>query len=91
MRKSDKVKLLICPEDILLMKMPYKTSAKNRFFGTVVGISPHSPLIKVKIDVGFNIISFITKGALEELSVKIGSKIYVEFKASAVHVVKKIF
>lgn len=90
-RKTDKVKLFVRPEDILLMKKPYETSARNRFSGTVVGISPHGPLIKVKIDVGFNIISFVTKGALEELSVKVGSEIYIEFKASAVHVVKKIF
>jgi tungstate transport system ATP-binding protein len=43
-------------------------------------------VVSVKVDVGRNFTVFITKQALEDLGITIGSEVYLMFKASAVHV-----
>ena len=86
--KDDEVTIFIRPEDIVLMKKPCETSARNLFQGKVVNILKKGSLIEVEVDVGFEIVSFITKGSLEKFDINTGKEIYVEFKATAVHMVK---
>ncbi len=86
--EGDEVTMFIRPEDVVLMKEPCKTSARNLFQGKVINILKKGPLIEVKVDVEFEITSFITKGSLEKFGIDMGKKMYVEFKATAVHLVK---
>ena len=86
--EGDEVMVFIRPEDVVLMEKPCETSARNLFQGKVVSILKKGPLIEVRIDVGFEIVSFITKGSLEKFDISTGKKMHVEFKATAVHVVK---
>jgi molybdate transport system ATP-binding protein len=65
------------------------TSARNHLGGKVSEIIPHGVMVHVKIDCGFPLIAMVTRGALEELSLTIGSPVTAAMKAGAVHLVSR--
>ncbi len=76
----------IRPEEVILSRERFSSSARNQFKGKVKGIVPHGSLFEVQVDLGpFQISSIITYHALEDLSVSPGSDVYCTFKSSAVH------
>jgi molybdopterin-binding protein len=80
------VKVCVRPEDILISKKPFKSSARNLFKGKVVEISERGPLIKLKVAAGINFVIFITRRSFLEMAINVGSEVYLSFKASSVHV-----
>ncbi|MBC7263923.1 MAG: ABC transporter ATP-binding protein [Chloroflexi bacterium] len=65
------------------------SSARNRFVGTVTKVIPRGAIVKVCLDCGFPLVSFVTKQSAEELELKEGRIVSVSFKATAVHAIKK--
>jgi molybdopterin-binding protein len=65
------------------------TSARNHLAGTVSEIVPHGVVVHVKIECGFSLVAMVTRGALEELSLKIGGPVTAAMKAGAVHLVSR--
>lgn len=65
------------------------SSARNRFVGTVTKVIPRGAIVKVCLDCGFPLVSFVTKQSAEELELKEGRTVSVSFKATAVHVIRK--
>ncbi len=63
------------------------SSARNRFVGKVLTISPTGSQMRVTIDCGFPLIALITKRSWEEMGLMIGQTVTASFKASAVHLV----
>ena len=74
-------------EDIALAKEQSVTSQRNQLMGKVIRISPHGSLMRVDIDAGWNIASFITRTALDELALHDGRPVVAAFKAQSVHLI----
>ena len=84
--KEGKVKLCVRPEEITILRKGSRSSARNLFEGRVVRVSERYPLMKLTIDAGKEFQAVITKKSFLELDLKKGSRVYVSFKASSVHV-----
>jgi molybdopterin-binding protein len=83
-----RVKVSIRPEDIILSKGTFVSSARNVLKGTVKEIVEEGSSAKVVLDIGIPIIALITKKSLIEMSISIGSDLYAIFKTMAVRVYK---
>jgi tungstate transport system ATP-binding protein len=86
---GEKVYILIRPEDIILTLSQDKTSARNTFLGKIVKAIPIGPLIHIKAFCGFPILVVVTKRSADELRFIAGQDIYVSFKATAIHTIKR--
>jgi molybdate transport system ATP-binding protein len=77
-------------EDVTLEKgRAEQSSARNHMKGTVREVSAAGILMKVVVDVGFDLIALVTRQAVEDLSLSRGMDVYAVFKASAVHLIPK--
>lgn len=87
LQKRGRITIFIRPEDIILSKSRFESSARNVFKGKVVEILDHGSLVRLKIDVGKKFVTQITKRSFAEMGLNVGSKIYLTFKASSVQIV----
>lgn len=85
--KTGKITIFIRPEDIILSKNKFESSARNVFQGKIVELSDQGSLVRLKIDAGKEFIAQITKRSFVEMGLNVGSQIYLTFKASSVHAV----
>jgi len=83
-----RAKVSIRPEDIILSKGTFVSSARNVLKGAVVNITEEGTSAKVVLDIGIPIMALITKKSLVEMSIGIGSELYAIFKTMAVKVYK---
>jgi len=84
-----KVSTIIPPEEIILSKENFKTSAQNSLKCNVKNIYKEGKLIKVEMKCENLLIkALITKYALKDLDISIGSKIFAIFKTTSVKVYK---
>jgi molybdate transport system ATP-binding protein/molybdate/tungstate transport system ATP-binding protein len=74
------------PEEILISKVPLKSSARNSFSGRVEEIANGGMMVKVWVDVGISFMTMLTRLGYEEMDLKVGDPVYLTFKATAVHV-----
>jgi molybdopterin-binding protein len=81
-------KVSIRPEDIILSKGTFTSSARNMHQGRVTDIIRDSSSAKVVLDIGVPIIALITEKSLNEMEIKIGDELYAVFKTVAVRVFK---
>jgi len=81
-----KVHLSLRPEDILLSKEPLRSTARNSLPGVVTNIADRGAVIYVTVTVPPDFISLITRQSFEELELRKGVKVWITFKASAIHV-----
>jgi len=98
---GEKVLLCIRPEDVTLQAATVvesrpqdKTSARvssarNRFAGVIKKVLPQGAIVKVHLDCGFPLVSFVTKQSAEDLGLDKGRTVVASFKATAVHVIRK--
>jgi len=86
--KEGEVDIFIRPENIILSKTPFKSSARNVFKGEITKITNLGPIINVELDNGLKV--FITKQSAEEMALKRGNKVYASFKATATHVSRRL-
>ena len=86
-QKEGKVKVCIRPEDILLSKRPIKSSGRNMLQGKITEISDRGTTVRLKVDVGRELVVIITKRSFLDMKLRIGSGVYAAFKASSVHVI----
>jgi molybdopterin-binding protein len=85
---GERVRLGIRPEDVTLAVSPNTApnSARNHLSGTVVRVTPGSP-VRVLVDVGFPLVAAVTPRSAQELRLSPGTAITASFKASAVHMI----
>jgi len=88
--KDDRVYVLIKPEDITFILSKELSSARNIFEGRISRMTPVGSLVRVEVDCGFPLFGVITEKSRQQLDFKIGKQIYASFKATAVHVIKKL-
>ncbi len=78
--------LWIGPEEILLSKQPFDSSALNRFKCKVLGWEHYNTLLAVDLTAGeMKLTALITHTSFEQLNIEQGNDIYATFKSSAVH------
>lgn len=86
---SDRVLVLISPEDIFAMLEPQESSVRNILPGKIVKMELKDHLIRLSIDVGgVTLFADITEYAREQLNLTLGKDIYIGFKAAALAMVK---
>ncbi len=77
------------PEDVTLALSRISSSARNSFDGEISWIVSMGPLSRVEIDCGFPLVALVTKRSAEEMELQKGRKVYIAFKATGVHVIKR--
>ena len=80
------VYLSIRPEEITLSKSEVRTSALNEFNGEIKEIRDSGGILDLKIDVGEVFSVYMTQKSFSDMGLTIGSKVWLQFKASAVNV-----
>ena len=65
------------------------SSQRNQLPAVIASLSVDGPLVRVDMDAGFPLASYITRPALEDLDLKPGSAVVAVFKAQAVHVIPR--
>ncbi|NTW05929.1 MAG: excisionase family DNA-binding protein [Peptococcaceae bacterium] len=83
-----KVKISIPPENIILSKGTFVSSARNIHQGTVTEIINTDSKVMVTVDIGIPIKAMITSKSLGELEIKKDAKLFVVFKTMSVRVYK---
>jgi molybdopterin-binding protein len=85
-KKSGNVYLSIRPEEILLSLKPIESSARNSFYGEIERIVDEGNIIRITVDVGVPFVVSITRRSFEDMGLGAGTKVYLTFKATSVHV-----
>ena len=80
------VRLSLRPEDILISKEPLQSTARNCFLGVVSEIADRGSVIYVTVTLPPDFICIITRQAFDELRLRKGARVWITFKASAIHV-----
>ena len=66
-----------------------QSSARNHLPGKILEVAAAGVLMKVAIDVGFELIALVTRQAIADLGLVKGLEVFAVFKASAVHLIPK--
>ena len=85
-RKSGEAFVSVRPEEILISKQPFKSSARNSLKGKIARIVNSGATAKITVDAGIPFNVMITKQSLENMELKEGTTAFITFKASAVHI-----
>jgi len=80
------VHLSLRPEDILISKEPIESSARNCFQGIVADIADRGSFVYVTVSLPPDFVCLVTRQAFEELELRKGVRVWITFKASAIHV-----
>jgi tungstate transport system ATP-binding protein len=86
---GEKVYCCIRPENVSieLVHPDDLTSARNVFLAVIRDISSLGPFLKLTLDCGFPLVSYVTREAFTSLDLKEGKKVFAAFKATAVHII----
>lgn len=80
------VRVGIRPEDIILSREKFASSAQNMLAARITEIIPRGALVKIILDVGVPLTALITRTSLEDLRLAGGQEVWAVFKAAAVHI-----
>ena len=87
LQKTGRITFFISPEDIILSRIKFESSARNVFEGKIVEISDQGSLVRLKVDAGKEFVAQITKRSFVEMGLNVGSRICLTFKASSVQAI----
>ncbi len=87
--RGDEVFVCIRPEDVTVSLRADKDSARNHFSAKVSALEPWRLEYKVSLDCGFNLIAAVTKQSVGSLGLSIGREVFVSFKATAIHLIRR--
>jgi len=82
-----KISLAIDSEEIILSSSQVHTSARNCLSGVITAIRQTASALQITVNSGEDFTIMITKSALDDLKLSVGSAVYLIFKATAVKVV----
>ena len=74
------------PEDILISHAPFHSSARNSFCGTITSITDKGAILYLTVTLPPDFICLVTRNSFEAMGLGEGNKVYITFKASAVHI-----
>lgn len=80
----------IRPENVIIeaFKPTEKTSARNGFSAKILAIASLGPFLKLNLDCGFPLASFVTRESFATLGLSEGKEVFASFKATAVHLIR---
>lgn len=81
-----KISIFISPEDIILSKSCFASSARNILKGRIVEISDLGSVVRLKVDVGKPFLVQITKRSFNKMRLNLNMDVYIAFKASSVQI-----
>lgn len=84
---SGKISIFVSPEDIILSKRRFESSARNVFKGKIVEILDLGSFVKLNVDVGKPFTVQITKRSFKEMELNLNSEVFIAFKASSVQII----
>ncbi|MCX8128149.1 MAG: tungstate ABC transporter ATP-binding protein WtpC [Synergistetes bacterium] len=85
-----KVRIAIRPEDVIISESPFKSSVRNIFEATISDIHDLGGILKITLKVeNLTIKALITKSSALELGIAMGKKVFVGFKATAIHIFER--
>jgi tungstate transport system ATP-binding protein len=82
---GDQVRVVYRPEDLFLSRAEISASPRNRFEAEVTEIRSSGSLLRVRLEGTGHWVAVITRAAGDELSLEVGSRIWVQVKATALH------
>ena len=65
------------------------TSARNIFAARILDIDSMGPFLKLSLDCGFPLVSYVTREAFATLGLAEGKEVYASFKATSIHLIRK--
>lgn len=74
------------PEDIIVSPQPFRSSARNSFCGIITNITDKGSTLYLTVSLPPDFICLVTRRSFEEIGLAEGNKVYITFKASAVHI-----
>ncbi|MBN2098127.1 MAG: ABC transporter ATP-binding protein [Dehalococcoidia bacterium] len=80
------VHLALRPEDIILSPEPLRSTARNAFEGTITQVLDRGAVLYVTVTIPPEFVCLVTRQAQEELNLRKGVRVWITFKASAIHV-----
>ena len=80
------INILIPPEDIILSKKPFQSSARNVLEGKIRRIEIEKETVRVCCEVGVEFIAMITLKSFKRMNMSPGSTIFLTFKTTSVKV-----
>ena len=83
--QGDRVRVVYRPEDLFLSRSEIQGSPRNRFQAGVTEIRPAGSLLRVRLEGAGHWVAVITRAAADELSLEVGTRIWVQVKATALH------
>jgi len=84
--RKGKVHILVPPEDIILSRKPFQSSARNVLEGKIKSIEIEEETVRVCCDAGIEFIALITKPSFDRMQLSVGSPVYLTFKTTSVKV-----
>lgn len=84
--RSGPVRVGIRPEDIIISREEFASSAQNMLAARITAIIPRGALVKINLDVGVPLTALITRKSLEDMRLETGQEVRAIFKAAALHI-----
>ena len=84
-----KVRVSVKPEDIILSRGTFVSSARNVLPGIVQDLMYDEKSAKILLDVGIPLVVLITRNSMNEMKIKIGDTLFAIFKTMTVRVTKQ--
>ncbi|MBS7648036.1 MAG: ATP-binding cassette domain-containing protein [Halobacteria archaeon] len=85
-QKRGSVTVFIRPEEIIISVEPIRSSARNMLKGKIIEVSDLNQKVQLKVDAGKEFTVVMTKKSFKEMKLNLESQIYLNFKASSVHI-----
>ncbi len=84
------VHVCIRGEDVAIQRgSPGESSVRNHLDGTILSLVPEGPLVRIGLDIGFELTALVTRPACEELHLQVGDKVTANLKAPAIHLIPR--
>lgn len=74
------------PDEIILSRKPFVSSARNTFAGVIIQISSQEGKVHLEINSGELFRVEITDQSFREMGLNLGFRVYLTFKATSVHI-----
>jgi molybdate/tungstate transport system ATP-binding protein len=84
--RTGRIMLHIRPENVIISKEIVDSSARNKFAGTVAGVTDLGATVTLRISGQIPITAIITRRSFFEMQLNIGSQVHAFFKATSVDV-----
>ncbi len=86
---GDNVFVCIRPENVTVSTQSEKNSARNHFSAKIDQILLWGLKYRLSLNCGFTLTAFVTKQSIENLNLRAGGEVFVSFKATALHLIKR--